>query len=33
LGEAIVFASIVWLCGSLFIGIGIYAFKKKTPIC
>lgn len=30
--DAIPFAIIVWLCGALFISIGIYSLKKKTPM-
>lgn len=32
MGGSIVFASITWFCSAIFIGIGIYAIKRKTPM-
>ncbi len=32
MGESILFTIIMWFCGAIFIGIGIYSFKKKSPI-
>lgn len=29
---AVLFAITVWICGLLFIGIGVFAWKKKTPM-
>ena len=29
---AIPFAIIIWICGLMFIGIGIFSLKKKTPM-
>lgn len=30
--DRILFTIIVWFCGAIFIGIGIYSIRKKTPI-
>ena len=32
MGGAIIFAVISLMCAAVFIGIGVYAIKKKTPI-
>jgi hypothetical protein len=32
MGEAMFFAVITWVCALVFIGIGIFAIKKKTPM-
>ena len=32
LGGKIVFSFIVWFCSLIFIGIGIYSIKRKTPM-
>jgi len=26
------FIAIMWFCGAIFIGIGIFSFKKKEPM-
>ncbi|MDD2422158.1 MAG: hypothetical protein PHU78_08485 [Heliobacteriaceae bacterium] len=30
--DALIFAAIVWMCAIVFIAIGIFALKKKTPM-
>lgn len=32
MGESILFTIIAWACGAIFIGLGIYSIRKKTPM-